>query len=542
VILYEALLFVALFAMAAIWPAAILRVGAQVERLAAPLLRRPRLMPLATGALAAAGTALVLFAGPELSPAVHDEFAYLLGAETFAAGRLTNPTPPAWESFETFHEIMRPSYQSKYPPGQSLWLALGLRVANLEVALIALAFLMGMTTTWALGGFLAPPESLVGGLLGALRFGAGTYWTESLWGGALPAIGGALVLGAFGRLRRTDPKRPQPGRWGLLLGIGWSILVLSRPYEGLAFSLLFALVLALQAVKQRPRMRRDLSVAMLALALALAFLGRYHTAVTGSMWRLPYAEHEAQYTLTPPFLFQQSDEKNQELQYRHEVFDEYYRGWLAREHQVQREGEHLGATWARKLRTHFDFYFGLFGAFLAIVGLFSQWRRFAWPLLATSLLLIASLATAYALPHYLAPGLGVLLLLFASGMKELKRRGLRLGALAWALGLAFVLIFGARLQQGLKEQPRWTDERNGILRDLQMQPERDLVFVSYAPGHSMHREWVFNPADFATAPVLFARSRGAQEDARVRALYPERRAWTLRVNARDEAQLEELSR
>src|SRR5687767_7295061 len=76
------------------------------------LAKRPAGAVLTVGAFAFAVTATISLLVEFPEPAVHDEFSYVLAADTFARGRLTNPKHPLWEFFETIYVIHEPTYQS----------------------------------------------------------------------------------------------------------------------------------------------------------------------------------------------------------------------------------------------------------------------------------------------------------------------------------------------------------------------------------------------------------------------------------------------
>src|SRR5438067_9563755 len=96
------------------------RMEGRLSRLA----RRKLLSVVLFGVAALVLRAAMLPVLPIPEPIVHDEFGYLLAADTFSHGRMTNPTPPMWPHFETFSILMKPTYQCYGQPGQGLLLAL----------------------------------------------------------------------------------------------------------------------------------------------------------------------------------------------------------------------------------------------------------------------------------------------------------------------------------------------------------------------------------------------------------------------------------
>ena len=140
---------------------------------------------------------------------------------------MTNPTHRFWKHFESIHIIHKPTYASKYPPGQGFALAAGQVLAGKPIVGVWLSLAVACAAIcWMLQAWLPLRWAFAGGMLSALHPWL-IFWGQSYWGGAVSILGGALLYGSLRRLMN----RPRI-ETAFLMGIGLFLLSISRPFEG----------------------------------------------------------------------------------------------------------------------------------------------------------------------------------------------------------------------------------------------------------------------------------------------------------------------
>ena len=479
-------------------------------------------------------------------PFIPDDFSFLLAANTFAHGRLTNPTPAMWIHFESIHITMQPTYMSMYFPAVGLVLAAGkVLFGNPWFGILCASALMCAAICWMLQAWLPPTWALLGGVLAILRLGLFSYWVNThSAGGSVAALGGALVLGALPRLTKKPCLR-----YGLLLAVGIVLLATTRPYEGLLLCFPASAYLGhwLLFGKNRPSAARLLRLSALPLALIVAagaWLAYYDYRAFGKPTTLPYTVNRATYAIAPYYVWQS---ERPEPSYHHESMRYFYlHNELDAYAKIHKLSGFLPQTVVKVIRS-FEFYagFALLPPLFMIRRILLD-RRIRFLVLCVLVLASGMVIEIFLIPHYLAPFTAAFYAIGLQGMRHLrvwKPGGQPVGLTMVRLMVTICLIlcclrlFPGPLHLALAEWPAssWTDnwygpdhfgtERARVERSMEQLPGPQLLIVRYSSLHNPLNEWVYNAPDIDDSKVVWAREMDGPHNLELMHYYASRKAW-----------------
>jgi hypothetical protein len=490
------------------------------------LSRRKLLMCVLAMTLPMATRLILLPRLPIPKPYVSDEFGYLLSAETFASGRLTNPPHPMWQHFETLHQLMQPTYNSKYPPGQAIFLAVGIKVlGNAWFGVWLVYGLFGASLCWMLQNWVPPVYALFGTLITLVRISILGYWMNSYWGGALAACAGCLLLGTLPRMAQG----PVRSKDAALAAMAIVLLANTRPFEGLILAVGMSAALLIWRATRRLRFAslltwRALTPILMILAAAAIFDGYYNLRVTGSALCLPYQSYFEQYQLAPPWII--LSERNHPT-FRHADLENTWK----EEESVYQANRTRPIHNIKETLSIFKFFCPTLYFFPIVVALLLCRSIRLWAAVGIYCFTWAGLLIeGNKAPHYIAVSACLMPLIVVYGLRSLRVISGAYGNFLVLTLIALIVLQGRAPERGFSFETRGqatVSNRMIVLDKLKNEPGPHLVLVRYSPDHIDKSDGcVYNAPNIDTSKIVWALDMGQSKNQELLDYYHEsRKIW-----------------
>jgi len=358
----------------------------------------------------------------------------------------------------------------------------------------------------------------------AMRFAVSSSWMNTYWGGAVAAVGGALVLGALERIARGRRLTLN----ALLLGLGLAILSQSRPYEGAFFAVPLVIGLALWLRRQEGIRVREIVLPLAASILViLVGLGYYNWRVTGNALLFPPALQQKVYGMPQSFWWQRPILSAPRASHYKEIADTFR--WQLKTYRT-------GLTWEVAGKRLLLFWRFFLQPVLSIPLLVLVWRskkkRLWWLAGSIVAILAANFMYPFFFPHYVAPAYPALLLLSVVGLRTLRTMrcfGRASGALLARWIVVSTMLSASAVAVGAMLLPSavMTAEspRGWVIDKLEKQGGSHLVLVRYNKDHSLDYPIVYNRADVDRSSTVWAHTVDPKYDQELIDYYKTRRVW-----------------